>query len=135
VVNRWVAGALTRAVLDGRWALMEDIDRAPFEVLSALLPLLERRRLFLPGRGQLLGTSQLSSLTPSSFLLLHSLLALFAAVLCCDVTWCGVSRGGARFPAVRHTHDRAKQPAAAPGNRANSQFAVLSSADSAAVRR
>ncbi len=55
VLKRWVAGALTRAVLDGRWALMEDIDRAPFEVLSALLPLLERRRLFLPGRGQLLG--------------------------------------------------------------------------------
>jgi MoxR-like ATPase len=50
----WQPGALTRAVLEGRWALIEDIDRAPFEVLSAVLPLLERGRLFVPGRGQLI---------------------------------------------------------------------------------
>ena len=29
---RWQAGALTQAVQQGRWAVMEDIDRAPFEV-------------------------------------------------------------------------------------------------------
>jgi midasin len=48
---RWQAGALTQAVQQGRWALLEDLDRAPFEVLSSIVSLLERRRLFLPGRG------------------------------------------------------------------------------------
>jgi midasin len=51
---RWQAGALTQAVQQGRWALLEDIDRAPFEVLSAILPLLERRQLYLPGRGEVI---------------------------------------------------------------------------------
>ncbi len=51
---RWQAGALTQAVQHGRWALMEDIDRAPFEVLSAIVSLLEHRRLFLPGRGEVI---------------------------------------------------------------------------------
>ena len=48
---RWQPGALTQAVQQGRWALLEDVDHAPFEVLSAIVSLLERRRLFLPGRG------------------------------------------------------------------------------------
>lgn len=50
---RWQPGALTQAVQQGRWALLEDVDRAPFEVLSAIVSLLERRRLFLPGRGDI----------------------------------------------------------------------------------
>ena len=31
---------------------MEDVDLAPSEVLSALVPLLEERRLYIPGRGE-----------------------------------------------------------------------------------
>ncbi|CAH0485031.1 unnamed protein product [Peronospora farinosa] len=50
----WQPGALTTAVLAGRWVLIEDIDRAPFEVLAALMPLLEMREMVLPGRGELL---------------------------------------------------------------------------------
>ncbi|KAG7383928.1 AAA ATPase midasin [Phytophthora pseudosyringae] len=50
----WQAGALTTAVLAGRWVVIEDIDRAPFEVLAALMPLLETREMVLPGRGELL---------------------------------------------------------------------------------
>ncbi len=49
---QWRAGALTQAVQEGRWVLIEDVDHAPFEVLSALVSLLERRVLFLPGRGE-----------------------------------------------------------------------------------
>jgi len=48
---RWVAGALTQAVAQGRWVLIEDIDRCPFEILSAIISLLERRTLYLAGRG------------------------------------------------------------------------------------
>eukprot|EP01133_Synstelium_polycarpum_P016329 gene16329-19424_t len=48
---RWQAGALTQAVAQGRWILIEDIDLAPLEVLSVLIPLLESRTLFIPGRG------------------------------------------------------------------------------------
>ncbi|KAG2527895.1 hypothetical protein JM18_003447 [Phytophthora kernoviae] len=50
----WQPGALTTAVLAGRWVVIEDIDRAPFEVLAALMPLLETREMVLPGRGEML---------------------------------------------------------------------------------
>jgi len=46
----WKPGALTQAVEQGRWVLIEDMDLAPFEILSALIPLLESRRLFIPSR-------------------------------------------------------------------------------------
>lgn len=48
----WQPGALTTAILSGRWVVIEDIDRAPFEVLAALMPLLETREMVLPGRGE-----------------------------------------------------------------------------------
>ncbi|KAL0096148.1 P-loop containing nucleoside triphosphate hydrolase protein [Phycomyces blakesleeanus] len=49
---RWQEGVLTTAVQEGRWVLIEDIDLAPAEVLSVLLPLLETRHLFIPSRGE-----------------------------------------------------------------------------------
>ena len=49
---KWQPGALTQAVTKGVWVLIEDIDLAPFEVLSALVPLLETRKLYVPGRGE-----------------------------------------------------------------------------------
>eukprot|EP01135_Chromosphaera_perkinsii_P003042 Nk52_evm24s233 gene=Nk52_evmTU24s233 len=48
----WQAGALTRAVREGRWILIEDIDIAPSDIISVLIPLLEERCLFIPGRGE-----------------------------------------------------------------------------------
>ena len=48
---RWQSGALTQAVQQGLWVVIEDIDRAPFEVLTSLVPLLETRKILLPGRG------------------------------------------------------------------------------------
>ena len=49
---KWQPGALTQAVARGRWVVIEDVDLAPFEVLAALVPLLEERRLYVPGRGE-----------------------------------------------------------------------------------
>ncbi|KAG9286447.1 hypothetical protein G9A89_014613, partial [Geosiphon pyriformis] len=49
---RWQPGIITTAVRDGRWVLIEDIDLASSEALSILLPLLETRQLFIPGRGE-----------------------------------------------------------------------------------
>ncbi|ATY64261.1 midasin, putative [Cordyceps militaris] len=40
------------AVREGRWVLVEDLDRAPTEVLSTLLPLIERNELLIPSRGE-----------------------------------------------------------------------------------
>jgi len=51
---KWVNGILTRAVASGLWMVIEDINLAPIEVLSVLLPLLEKRELFIPGRGELI---------------------------------------------------------------------------------
>eukprot|EP00624_Nannochloropsis_granulata_P001587 evm.model.NODE_17916_length_6768_cov_23.135048.1 len=46
----WRAGPLTLAVERGQWVCIEDVDRAPVEVLAALTPLLETGQLTLPGR-------------------------------------------------------------------------------------
>ncbi|GKT88105.1 denitrification regulatory protein NirQ [Colletotrichum tofieldiae] len=48
----WRAGVLTTAVREGRWVLIEDLDRAPNEVISTLLPLIERGELLIPSRGE-----------------------------------------------------------------------------------
>lgn len=38
--------------MEGRWIIIEDLDLAPPEVLSTLIPLLETRYLFVPNRGE-----------------------------------------------------------------------------------
>lgn len=48
----WRPGVLTTAVKEGRWVLVEDIDKAPSEVLSLLLPLIEKNELHVPSRGE-----------------------------------------------------------------------------------
>ena len=51
---RWQPGALAQAVTQGRWVLLEDVDAAPSEVITALVPLMEGRPLPVPGRGEAL---------------------------------------------------------------------------------
>ena len=46
----WQAGVLTTAVQEGRWVLIEDIDRASDEIIGMLLPLIETRELMIPNR-------------------------------------------------------------------------------------
>ena len=46
----WQPGVVSQAVTQGRWLLLEDVDRAPLEVMTALAPLLEGSSLYLPGR-------------------------------------------------------------------------------------
>uniref|UniRef100_A0A3Q4MRM4 Midasin n=1 Tax=Neolamprologus brichardi TaxID=32507 RepID=A0A3Q4MRM4_NEOBR len=46
----WQPGTLTQAVSSGQWILLEDIDHAPLDVISALLPLMENKKLMIPGR-------------------------------------------------------------------------------------
>ena len=48
----WRAGVLTTAVREGRWVFIEDLDRAPNEVISVILPLIERGELLIPSRGE-----------------------------------------------------------------------------------
>lgn len=48
----WQPGVLTKAVTEGRWVFIEDYDRAPAEIVSMILPLLERRELLVPHWGQ-----------------------------------------------------------------------------------
>ncbi|KAJ5081946.1 Midasin [Penicillium alfredii] len=38
----WQPGVLTKAAREGRWVLIEDLDRAPSEVLGLILPIIER---------------------------------------------------------------------------------------------
>ena len=46
----WQPGVLTKAMEEGRWILIEDIDRAPLEVISVLLPIIEQGEILLPSR-------------------------------------------------------------------------------------
>ncbi|KAI0115802.1 hypothetical protein GGR51DRAFT_555677 [Nemania sp. FL0031] len=48
----WRPGVLTTAVREGRWVLIEDLDRAPNELMSTLLPLVEHGKLIIPSRGE-----------------------------------------------------------------------------------
>ncbi|KAG7665169.1 uncharacterized protein J8A68_001225 [[Candida] subhashii] len=50
----WRTGVLTSAVQQGKWVFIEDIDKAPTEVLSVLLTLLEKRELSIPSRGEVI---------------------------------------------------------------------------------
>ena len=54
----WRPGVLTTAVTEGRWVLIEDLDRAPTSVISILLPLLHRRELYVPNLGGCIKASQ-----------------------------------------------------------------------------
>jgi len=40
--------------MDGHWLLIEDIELAPSDVMSTLLPLVERGELYLPSKGEIL---------------------------------------------------------------------------------
>ncbi|KAI9723385.1 MAG: hypothetical protein M1812_001269 [Candelaria pacifica] len=54
----WQHGVLTTAVKKGRWVLIEDLDRAPTEVISVILPLMERGKLLIPSRGETIRAAQ-----------------------------------------------------------------------------
>ena len=47
----WQPGSLAVAVAQGHWVLLEDLDYAPMDVLSTLVPLLEGGMLAVPGHG------------------------------------------------------------------------------------
>ena len=46
----WQPGVLTKAMQQGRWVLIEDIDRAPAEIIGVLQPILQNGELFMPSR-------------------------------------------------------------------------------------
>lgn len=47
----WQPGPLLQAVRAGHWILLEDIDLAPMDVISVLIPLLESQTLSVPAHG------------------------------------------------------------------------------------
>ncbi|KAI3759776.1 hypothetical protein L6452_07827 [Arctium lappa] len=55
---RWQPGSLTQAILNGLWVVFEDIDKAPADVQSILLPLLEGASSFLTGHGEAIRVSE-----------------------------------------------------------------------------
>ncbi|XP_076884991.1 midasin-like [Bidens hawaiensis] len=55
---RWQPGSLTQAILNGLWVVFEDIDKAPADVQSILLPLLEGSTSFLTGHGEAIRISE-----------------------------------------------------------------------------
>ena len=49
---KWVPGLLVTALKRGCWLLIEDIDLAPSNVISLLIPILETKSLFIPSRAE-----------------------------------------------------------------------------------
>ncbi|KAL9104324.1 MAG: hypothetical protein Q9163_000715 [Psora crenata] len=48
----WRPGVLTTALMEGKWVLLEDLDRASMEAISTLYPLIERGELLIPNSGE-----------------------------------------------------------------------------------
>ncbi len=46
---KWQAGSLTRAIQEGRWVLIKDVNQMPVEIMAGIAPLLETGVLKLPG--------------------------------------------------------------------------------------
>ncbi|OJJ47113.1 hypothetical protein ASPZODRAFT_65627 [Penicilliopsis zonata CBS 506.65] len=46
----WQPGVLTKAAREGRWVLIEDLDRAPSEVMGLILPIIEKGELTIASR-------------------------------------------------------------------------------------
>ena len=44
-------GCLTKAVQDGQWVVIEDLDRAPRDIVASLLSLVERGELYIASQG------------------------------------------------------------------------------------
>ena len=55
---KWQPGVLTKAIKEGRWVILEDLDRVPNDVMSVLLPLIERREIRIPGQDEVLHAAQ-----------------------------------------------------------------------------
>ena len=51
---QWNPGVLTTALREGRWVMIEDLDRIPSNAMSTLLPLIERGELSIPSRNELI---------------------------------------------------------------------------------
>lgn len=49
---QWSEGVLTKAVREGRWILIENIDKVPNDVLCILNTLLEKKELKIPSRNE-----------------------------------------------------------------------------------
>ena len=65
-----------QAVLNGFWVVFEDIDNAPSDVQSILLPLLEGASSYSTGHGEVFTFISLSESILSAFPLLNSSLYL-----------------------------------------------------------
>lgn len=50
----WKPGVLATAVQQGRWVLIEDIERAPDDIIGTLLPLIEKGELMIPNRKEII---------------------------------------------------------------------------------
>ncbi len=51
---KWQPGTLTQAVENGSWLILEDIDSAPLDVISVLIPLMESKSLVIPGMSKVI---------------------------------------------------------------------------------
>ena len=44
-------GTLTQCITSGKWIIIEDIDKIPFDIVTTLLPIIEKGELSIPSRG------------------------------------------------------------------------------------
>ncbi|KAL4933529.1 AAA family ATPase midasin [Aspergillus undulatus] len=54
----WQPGVLTKAAREGRWILIEDLDRAPSEVIGLILPIIEKGELTIASRRERIKCSE-----------------------------------------------------------------------------
>eukprot|EP00794_Sanderia_malayensis_P000583 gene583-1243_t len=54
---KWQPGTLTQAVENGSWLILEDIDSAPLDVVSVLIPLMESKSLVISGISKIINAA------------------------------------------------------------------------------
>ncbi len=53
----WQPGVISQAMVEGRWVLIENVHRAPPDVMGVILPILEHGEILVPGRNETIQTA------------------------------------------------------------------------------
>lgn len=53
----WKPGVLVEAMIRGDWIILEDIDCAPMDVISLLIPVVQSKTITLPGHTDIIRAS------------------------------------------------------------------------------
>lgn len=76
----WKSGILIQAMTEGHWLILEDIDCAPMDVISLLVPILQSRSIALPGHANRIKAAAGFQLFATQRFVIYFSLTFFACI-------------------------------------------------------